>query len=437
MHVLEEMRATEIPPGTVPLQGRRCFDGSDEIILKGLAHSPLLNIMSWKLMKRMTDDPEYKHRPDLELTYKGTLKGSNTAGTADAAITTSSTYFNGTNLGIMAQVGSQVYIQSEQINQTNTSAVIHGEVCICTAKVSDNVIEVKRGGGDGTLPTNVTAASAKTLNWIALGTTYPEGSETGVGFTEAMKEETNYIEIVKFPWFATDTNIKTEFYGGNDFQHRERKARDSFLRTIERKFLFGHKYMDFKDGERRRFTGGALEYILGGNNIAYDSTKDMVNGDGSKRYWKIGAAANLTKANINKFVERLFNYGSTSKNKVAFCAPGFLTIFQDLFDSSLRLQNGETSYKLAMTRYESSHGVLDLVSHPVFYDVHKHDVVVLDTDYTAYRFIKDMDIHIDKGPNGKGIQGNDEKRMTYQMHAQIGLDITFRNAHAYIFGFNT
>ena len=339
MDVLEEMRATEIPLGTVPLQGRRCFDRSDEIIWMGLAQSPLLNIMSRKMMKKMTDDPEYKHWPDLELTYKGTLEGSNSAGTVDAAISTSS-------------------------------------------------------------------------------------------------EDSNYIEIFKCPWSATDTELKTNFYRGNDFQHRERKARDSFLRTIERKFLLGHKYQDFVDGEPRRTTGGVLEYILGGNDTVYDSTKDMVNGDGSERYWKIGATSNLTKANINKFVERLFNYGNPDKNKVAFCAPGFLTIFQDLFDSSLRLQNGETSYKLAITRYESSHGVLDLVADPVFYDLHKYDVIVLDTEYVAYRFIPDMDIHIDKGPNGKGIQANDAKRMTYQMYAQIGVDITFKNAHAFITGYN-
>ncbi len=261
-----------------------------------------------------------------------------------------------------------------------------------------------------------------------------EGAGTGTGFTETLTEDSNYIEIVKCPWSATDTNVKTKCYGENDFQHPERKARDFFLRTVELKFFLGHKYRDSVDGERRRFTGGAVDYILGGNNVAYDSTKDMVNGDGSKRYWKIGAVAKLTKANVNKFVEQLFKYGN--KNKVAFCSPGFLTVFQDLFDSALRLENGVTSYKLAITRYESSHGVLDLVSDPVFYDLHQYDVVVLDTDYTAYRFMPDMDIHIDKGPNGKGIQSNDAKRMTYQMYAQIGFDITFPDAHAYIYGYN-
>ena len=437
MAILEGMRATENSTKTVPLQGRRMYDRSDEIIWMSIAQAPMVNIMSRKLMKKSTSDPEFRHWTDEELTYKGTLEGSNAAGNADAAITTSSLYFNGSNLGIMVQVGAQLYIESAQTNQTNASAAIHGETCICVAKVSDDVIKVKRGGGEGTQSTNITAASGNSLNWVALGTTYQEGAETGVGFTESMKEESNYIEIVKFPWSATDTNVKTKFYAGNDFQHQGRKARDFFMRTVENKFFFGHKYLDFIDGEPRRFTRGAIDYILGGNDVAYDSSKDMVSGDGSKRYWKIGATSNLTKSNINKFVERLFNYGSTSKNKVAFCSPGFLTIFQDLFDSSLRLQNGETSYKLAITRYESSHGVLDLVADPVFYDLHKYDVVVLDTEYIAYRFIPDMDIHVDKGPNGKGIQSNAAKRMTYQMYAQIGFDITFPNAHAYIYGYNT
>ena len=429
------MRATENETKTVPLQARRQFNRSDKIIWMSQAHAPLLNIMSRKLMKKVTDDPEYKHWSDVELTYKGSLKGSNATGTTDAAISTSSVYFKGTNLGIMVQPGGGLYIESAQTNQTNTSAALHGETCICVSKVSNDVIKVDRGGGDGTLATNVTAASTKTLTWVALGITYPEGAETGLGFTETMTEDGNYIENIKFPWSATDTNIKTKFYGGNDFQHQGRKARDHFMRIIENKFFFGHKYKKFKDGEPMRFTGGAIEYILGGNNVGYESTKDMVNGDGSKRYWKIGAVAKLTKANVNKFVEQLFRYGS--KNKVAFCAPGFLTVFQSLFDSSLRLQNGETSYKLAITRYESSHGVLDLVSDPVFYDIHEYDVVVIDTDYAMYRYIPEMDIHIDKGPNGKGIQSNAAKRMTYQMYAQIGFDITFPNSHAYITGYNT
>ena len=437
MAILEGMRATENEAKTVPLQGRRKYDRSDKVIWMSIAQSPFVNIMSRKFMKQKTNDPEFRHWTDLELTYKGTLEGVNAAGTAAAAITTATQYFKGTNLGIMVQVGGQLYIESTQTNQTNASVAMHGETCVCTAKVSSDVIKVDRAGGEGTQSTNVTAASGNTLNWVALGTTYPEGAETGVGFTEAMKEETNYIEIMKFPWSATDTNVKTEFYGGNDFQHQGRKARDFFMRTVENKFLFGHKHLDFVDGEPRRTTGGVLEYILGGNDTVYDSSKDMVNGDGSERYWKIGATANLTKSNINKFIERLFNYGNPDKNKVALCAPGFLTIFQDLFDSSLRLQNGETSYKLAMTRYESSHGVLDLVADPVFYDLHKYDVIILDTDYVAYRFIPDMDIHIDKGPNGMGIQSNAAKRMTYQMYAQIGVDITFKNAHAFITGYNT
>ena len=84
------MRATENVGGTVPLQDRRKYDTSDGIILMGLAQSPLLNIMSRKMMKKSTNDPEYRHWTDEELTCKGTLKGSNSAGTADAAITTSS-----------------------------------------------------------------------------------------------------------------------------------------------------------------------------------------------------------------------------------------------------------------------------------------------------------------------------------------------------------
>ena len=99
---------------------------------------------------------------------KGALKGSNSAGTADVAITTSSTYFSGANLGIMVEVGGQIYIESHQTNQTNTSVVIHGEIFICMVKVTDDVIKVKRGGGDGTFSTNVTADSGSTLNWVRL-----------------------------------------------------------------------------------------------------------------------------------------------------------------------------------------------------------------------------------------------------------------------------
>ena len=109
---------------------------------------------------------------EQSLTLKGTLKGSNSAGTTDAAITTSSTYFNGINLGILVQIGAQIYIETQQPNQTNNSVAMNGEICICESRVSDDVIKVKRGGGDGTLSTNITADPDKTLNWVEIGDPY-------------------------------------------------------------------------------------------------------------------------------------------------------------------------------------------------------------------------------------------------------------------------
>jgi len=55
-----------------------------------------------------------------------------------------------------------------------------------------------------------------------------------------------------------------------------------------------------------------------------------------------------------------------------------------------------------------------------------------DIAYLKYMYMKGMDISLDKGPSGKGLQANDRKKTVHQIYGVCGLKRSFADTHFHL-----
>jgi len=439
-----------------PLQNRRKYDRSDKIIMKGLADAPLLHIMIKRGQKRAVGDIKYYMFEDDYFVQSGTLKGCTAAG-ADAALTTGLQYMyiagDASEKGnTLLRPNDIIHIPAFQDNQTNTKGTgngttdgavgMAGEDVRIREFVTDNVALVTRGGGEGTLTTNITAGSGNTLKWEYKGNALPDASASPVARAQAIDEDYNYRQVMRLSWDVSGRNLMQDMYGPSDIQRYAVKNRTQFLRNLERTFWTGHRYIAYSaNGLEQSTTGGAFEYIVDTSTTrkaVYDASKDLLEGDASQRVWKVNK--NFGLDNYNRFMEKALKYGS--RNKLGVGGREFLVTLE----SMLRPYYGSfdwdvDSFGFGVVMARCSFGRIPIVVEQEWSDCaagYGYFFASVDMDYMWYVYgagpcaIKgcgntNSDVHLHQE-----IQGNDEAHRKDELFADFGFDQRFRKAHSLI-----
>lgn len=276
-----------------------------------------------------------------------------------------------------------------------------GEVMKVTAVATDTLTVVRTiGGVGGAVALAVDDAILIVGNASMQGSGAP--SENIAGVTPYF----NYTQIFKTAFSVTGTLNKTKLYGEAELARLRRNAGIRHAKSIEYAILFGQKSLDTSGAQPITTTEGIYTTLQGNpNNV----TK---------------AKAAVTTADMMKFCENIFTYGSSERT--CLCSPDILSWFADNATTKLQFVQSDMdkTFGLNITRYMTPHGVLNLILHPLLVTGYSGIMMALDMGDIAYRPLEGRDTVLKTN-----IQNNDEdgERDMYITEAGVQIELALKH----------
>lgn len=370
---------------------QRVVDMSEAILLLEPEEAPF-TVLLRKLMKKEAVNPKFEWLEDEVVPYVDQI--NNAAGYVAGALeflVDNYTYF---------AVGDiiKVFRTGETMLVTDVGNPV-------------NTIDVTRSWG-------ATAAAALVDNdfLYIMGQAAKEGATKPASRMTKKVNKFNYCEIFRTPVKLTATLEASKLYGVNSERaYQRRKKGVEHNRSLERAFWFGEKNEDLT-AEPRRSTGGVTEFLT--TNVT-----------------QLANEAAFTQSEFDKFLETLFLVGSDER--WVFSSPLMLRLITAFAQSKLQIYQLELgraagrTFGIAISRYQSPHGVVNLVNTRIFKDYRTSGdiagkvLIALDFDEegAAYRYLRtrdtklktdiqanDADAHEDEYISECGLQLGQEKR---------------------------
>lgn len=280
-----------------------------------------------------------------------------------------------------------------------------GEVMMITS-VSSNHWNLIRGVGS-TSPQDIDTGDV--LQYI--GNAQQTGAQAREKITTVTSPKYNYCQIFKEAIEITRTAEATRLYGGNDRVYQRSKHGKLHLRDKERGYWFGVKD-DLDTSDDAVIT--TMSYVTGGVFEFLGSGQEEVN-----------LSSAMTEDEFEQILEAAFRYGNMKK--FMFCAPRVNTIIDSWGRDKIRLVPSDTTYGIAINRYISAHGELNLITNKLFYDfanITSSDAVapwnygtcsvILDLECLGYMYLRDTELQM-------GIQETDRDSYEDQYLTECGL----------------
>lgn len=267
---------------------------------------------------RSTEDPEFKWVEDeLDSRWDAVNHGGGyTSGETSVVVDTGTVFYK--NALVKAPRTAEIMFVSSV--STNTLTVVRGYAGTTAAALEDND------------------------PLLVIGAVQEEGDTSLEARRSPPSTVSNYTEITRTPIEETETARSS----GNMtnphawvFQHKKKNI--EHLKTIELKGLYGHKGSTTGPNNKTlRTTGGLLSYYTQNNQ---------------------DAGGTLTETELSSWVRSLTRYGS--KTKTVFAAPLVLDVINNYAVGKLQTiqSDGDTVYGVAVTKYLTANGQLNLVKH--------------------------------------------------------------------------
>ncbi len=421
------------------------------IQLGKFSDTPLLTMLSMGLglPTRTVTQKEFKWLLEYEDITEVLIEGY--SGGSDAAITTATTTFQITdvagtitNANLLIQAGDILWIPATQTNQTTALGTVgeSGEnIRVVSVDSAGAFFTAEREiGGDGGGAETVAADSGNFLDAFITGHLAGEIERSRSIITHPLKSDVQYIQKFQNKYGASQDAMDTAMAGGNPMNREQRKKLSLTLREIEYAYLSGKlARVSSATGGSKMLMKGILPQIMGDStsSTVYDSTADMVTGDGSTRVWRVGDKDNFTVNNWLTWVERAYNEGTD--NKVLLVGAGFQTMFLQTMESYLTLNfESITADRLGMRVRMWHHGEADrplmIQRHGLFRGPLHQDAVLVDLGHTRKAVFGNGDLRIWKGKGGTGLQENDIETLEHAWQAKTAIDITSELGNAWITG---
>jgi len=245
---------------------------------------------------------------------------------------------------------------------------------------------------------------------------FPDGSAKGT--YKSVKEDTdyNYTEIIRTGFGFTRRDANTAQHGGKDPQ-LERKAQGiEHAKSIEYRFLFGkrHSLVDGTSGRLQTFSGG-LEYFIKTNN------------------WDLNGNVPTIDA-IYEYLETAMVYGKGGNmegmgRKWLLCSPRWLSVFANLVGDQVRYSNVDARVGMKVGFFDSPHGTLVLVRHPLLTGQHADMAIMLDMQHVRKVVFEGGDTRLLRDREDPSVDGSEEEYLS-----DIGLQVELEAAHGIIRG---
>lgn len=218
----------------------------------------------------------------------------------------------------------------------------------------------------------------------------------------------NRMQIFRTPFGVTNTQNATAMYGGNDLAYQQKKKGIEHAVDMARSFYFGQLKLLTTGTHPVRSTKGLLAFLTENN---YD------------------AGGPLTQDEFDQNIcEVLFKYGS--KEKLMLSSARVLSVINGWAMGKLQIEQGETTFGLAVTKYVSPFGILNIVHEPLFEGaIYGGYAACIDVDNVKYRPLKGRDTKL-----LTNIQANDADERKDEYLTEAGLEVRSPKTHALITG---
>lgn len=233
-----------------------------------------------------------------------------------------------------------------------------GETVLVTARGSSTSFTVTRSWG-AVAQDNTKTTGEPIIN---LGPAFAQGAgvrvsasdDTIIGTSETEVSNTNYTQIWRHTTpVISRTLMETDIYGAeNERKYQQRKKALEHVRDQNLDAYFMEKNLSTNRGT----SGGLYEFVASGN---------------------VDTTATLTETAWNSFLKTAFRYGS--EEKYVFVSTDVNAILSEFASVNQRVQPGETQYGIKLAKYQSPHGLVNLVV----------DYALEGATYKKYAFVVD------------------------------------------------
>ena len=381
------IRGTSQPgaPGT-PMPTRK-YDVADAISLLDVNSYPLLAILTnagkdpvtkeGKAMKKVeTTDPQFKWFEDEFGRRQLTASGNVDPDGGNLTITGQSQYLQAGDVIIVA---AQKWV-------FQVLSVTDGDVV---------VVGPELGGATGA------AASAAGDVWL-IGNANEEGAGLRDIKSTIAAEVYNYCQIFRTPIGITETAKNTKTWTKeNDFDYQRRKKGIEHMVDIERAFLFGKRGLVTTGTHPKRFSAGILSRI--------------------QTYATAGVD---TEAEVESWLESLFAHGNVEK--YLFASASVVSMINGWAKGKLQVMSKDKTYGLRITTYDSPHGTLHMIKHPLLTGTtYGNYAVGLDMETLTYRYLSNRDTKLMTNRQAPG-----EDSQVDEYLSEVGLQMEQEKRHA-------
>jgi hypothetical protein len=313
-----------------------------------------------------------------------------------------STSYNSSATSVVLTAGHGQYVKANDLIKVPRT----GEVMLVTA-VSTDTLTVTRGLASSG------AAMNSTEELLILGSAKKEGDTSDPAVSVNPSLVTNYTQIFRRPWHATETWVHSDQYvRENDWDYQARKAGIEHRKDIEEAFLFGKPSLDTSGALPRRTTGGVLHFIS--TNVT-------------------AAGGTLTEASFFTALRSAFRYGS--QTKTLFAGGLVVDVLNTYPRSKVQVTNQrDGTYGVNVTTFQSPHGTVNLVRHWLLEGAtYQGYGILLDMSQVGYKYLANAkgsrDTHINDN-----IQAPDEDSRKSEYLTEAGLKFGLEKTHALITG---
>jgi hypothetical protein len=371
-------------------QARRVVEMLDKIYDYDPNSTPFLTILSKRAPGMVAGNPKYQHLEDQPLPVWSTLNGSitNVATTINVAAGT----------GVYFRTGDLFVLPS------STGFALPGEVGKVVTVATDALTVVRNYDGD-----QVTGgATSSGANIQIIGNVNAENASIRTVKTTTEAVQTNYTQIIRTPFNASNTLQASTLYGGKERTRQRAKFATQHAFEIERAFLFGKQKETLSTGERS--TGGILQTIA----------TNTTNANGT-----------LTAATVEAFCQSIFRYGSGSK--LFMCSRRIASQLDLIGEGKLETMPAAETYGVAIKRYVTAHGELLVNIHDLFINDYAGLGIAVDMEYVKKRYLAD-DHGARDGRLRTDIQAPDVDGWADEYLSEVGLHVQLESAHGYLYG---
>ena len=385
--------------------------------------APLTAIMS-KLKSEATDDPEFKWFEKDLASQAGTITAVYTDANMQTAYTTGAvaggTYYLQVPL-LLAQecrAGHQLLLRDEDtvardINAKVLDTLENGTSSMITVKL----LEAERTADD----------LAVVDRALIIGNINPEGGDMPPGVSYGQETRYNYTQIFRTPLSITRTAQKTKLRTGPKYLNMKKEALQLHSIEMEKSLIWSIRTEGIgANNKPERTSGGLMYFIRNYDGVVddYRSSADVTAGTS----WINGGEDWL-----NEQLRKIFRYGS--RERLAFVGDKTVLAIQKLIKNSpgisYALSASTESYGLAVTKWVTPFGTIQMMTHPLFsYEpTNQKSMLLLDVSKMIYRHIDDTSFFKDGENQNTGHlrrDSTDEEWLTeagYEFH------------HAKCFGF--